>query len=470
MVRLPEIPVPVAGNPADRLLSLPIEDSVYDGARKCTPKAPRPGMLALQRWLEANARGVFWGSYRCEKWGKGQASLHAENRAIDWHLDVSVPRRRARRREADPAAAGARRRRQPAGARAPDGRRGADLGLRVLGRRDDAVHRVPARATASAASCKRKVNTTVAHRDHVHIGMTKRGAAARTSLLEPGPVIRAILAGCAAPPCSRACSALAVLGGGCAGDRRGRRREDRRSLTGEKPPRPREPGEAAAAAEEAARRASSQPEAGATGAAGAPSPSRTRASTIRARSRRGAGQLRRPRGRPACSRGVGGGGTTKATALSNGVALPPLEAPEAVRQIIEAGNSIARTPYKWGGGHGKWQDTGYDCSGSVSFALAAAGLLDAPLASGPLMSWGKPGQGQVGHDLLQPRPRLPRGRGHPLRHLRPARDGLALAERAAHERGLRRPPSAGPVSRLGVATPSRPPGGAPMKGVQRVPS
>ena len=63
-----------------------------------------------------------------------------------------------------------------------------------------------------------------------------------------------------------------------------------------------------------------------------------------------------------------------------------------MRQIIEAGNSIARTPYKWGGGHGSWQDTGYDCSGSVSFALAAAGLLDGPLASGPLMSWGKPGR------------------------------------------------------------------------------
>ena len=48
----------------------------------------------------------------------------------------------------------------------------------------------------------------------------------------------------------------------------------------------------------------------------------------------------------------------------------------------------------WGGGHGKWQDTGYDCSGSVSFALAAAGLLSAPLASGPLMSWGEPGKGK----------------------------------------------------------------------------
>lgn len=85
---------------------------------------------------------------------------------------------------------------------------------------------------------------------------------------------------------------------------------------------------------------------------------------------------------------------TKATALPNGIALPPLEAPEEVKQIIEAGNIIARSPYKWGGGHGKWLDNGYDCSGSVSFALAAAGLLDGPLASGPLMGWGKPGKGK----------------------------------------------------------------------------
>ena len=84
----------------------------------------------------------------------------------------------------------------------------------------------------------------------------------------------------------------------------------------------------------------------------------------------------------------------KAEVLKNGVALPPLEAPAEVRAIFEAGNTIARSPYKWGGGHGKWQDNGYDCSGSVSYALAAAGLLNAPQASGPLMRYGKPGKGK----------------------------------------------------------------------------
>jgi hypothetical protein len=95
-------------------------------------------------------------------------------------------------------------------------------------------------------------------------------------------------------------------------------------------------------------------------------------------------------GRPSTA----GDGIRQATALPNGIALPPLEAPEAVRQMIEAGNVIARTPYLWGGGHGKWVDKGYDCSGSVSFVLASAGYLEAPLASGPLMSWGEPGPGK----------------------------------------------------------------------------
>ncbi len=84
----------------------------------------------------------------------------------------------------------------------------------------------------------------------------------------------------------------------------------------------------------------------------------------------------------------------KATALANGVALPPLEAPDAVLDVIRAGNIIARTPYKWGGGHGRFKDNGYDCSGSVSYALYFAGLIDGPHTSGDLMAYGKPGPGK----------------------------------------------------------------------------
>jgi hypothetical protein len=68
--------------------------------------------------------------------------------------------------------------------------------------------------------------------------------------------------------------------------------------------------------------------------------------------------------------------------------------PEPVRRIIAAGTSIARTPYKYGGGHARWHDTGYDCSGSVSFALHGAGLVDRAYTSGELMSWGAPGKGR----------------------------------------------------------------------------
>lgn len=99
------------------------------------------------------------------------------------------------------------------------------------------------------------------------------------------------------------------------------------------------------------------------------------------------------RRRPRLNRGASASVGT-ATVTQDGLAVPPPDAPAGVRAAIEAGNAIARSPYKWGGGHGKWIDTGYDCSGSVSYVLAAAGLLDGPLASGPLMSWGEPGKGK----------------------------------------------------------------------------
>ena len=85
---------------------------------------------------------------------------------------------------------------------------------------------------------------------------------------------------------------------------------------------------------------------------------------------------------------------TNGYVTSDGKAVAPDDAPQEVKDVIAAGNRIFDKPYRYGGGHGKWKDTGYDCSGSVSFALAAAGLLNGPLASGPLMSWGRPGPGK----------------------------------------------------------------------------
>jgi peptidoglycan hydrolase-like protein with peptidoglycan-binding domain len=68
--------------------------------------------------------------------------------------------------------------------------------------------------------------------------------------------------------------------------------------------------------------------------------------------------------------------------------------PIRVRRVIAAANRIAHKPYKYGGGHGQWNDTGYDCSGSVSYALHGAGLLGAPLPSGGFQSWGAAGRGR----------------------------------------------------------------------------
>ena len=83
-----------------------------------------------------------------------------------------------------------------------------------------------------------------------------------------------------------------------------------------------------------------------------------------------------------------------ATIGPDGKAIAPAGAPPQVLQIIAAGNEIASHPYKYGGGHGKWQDSGYDCSGSVSYALHGAGLLDEALPSGGFVNWGDPGPGQ----------------------------------------------------------------------------
>lgn len=163
----------VPRNPADALASLPIEAPRYDRARGCTRSTPAPGAASLARWLGRTTRGSSWGVVRCERWGKGSASLHAEGRALDWHLDAGD--------RADRAAA----RKLIAKLLAPD-RRGRPAALaRRMGIQEiiwdcqawfggaSQLHRYSA--------CRRGVDRTTAHRDHVHLGLTKDGAAKRTS-------------------------------------------------------------------------------------------------------------------------------------------------------------------------------------------------------------------------------------------------------------------------------------------------
>ncbi len=103
---------------------------------------------------------------------------------------------------------------------------------------------------------------------------------------------------------------------------------------------------------------------------------------------------------------AGAGGSVPATApapltpgqsaqyISESQASVPSSAPPAVQAAIEASNSIATTPYIWGGGHGSFESSGYDCSGAVSFALNGGGFLSSPLDSTGLSTWGEPGSGQ----------------------------------------------------------------------------
>lgn len=86
--------------------------------------------------------------------------------------------------------------------------------------------------------------------------------------------------------------------------------------------------------------------------------------------------------------------TEKAKLLPNGTLVPPKSAPPRVKRVIAAANKISRKPYIYGGGHARWWDRGYDCSGAVSFALRGGKFLKSPLPSGPMARWGRAGEGR----------------------------------------------------------------------------
>ena len=177
--KLPNPLPPVKGNPADALVDLPIEDSAYDRAAKCKNRR-NAGITALANWLGANTRGVFWGSYRCEKWGKHSASLHAENRAIDWHLDAF---NKADSRAADKLI---RLLLAPDNAGNPQAlarRMGVeeliwDCGYWGAGMTEFRPYSVCYKRNGKK---RKRFDRTAAHQDHIHIGMTKRGAKGLTS-------------------------------------------------------------------------------------------------------------------------------------------------------------------------------------------------------------------------------------------------------------------------------------------------
>lgn len=85
---------------------------------------------------------------------------------------------------------------------------------------------------------------------------------------------------------------------------------------------------------------------------------------------------------------------TKARLLANGQAAAPADAPREVQEAVWAANRIIGMPYRYGGGHQRFEDSGYDCSGTVSYALHGADLLDGALDSSSFMKWGDAGKGE----------------------------------------------------------------------------
>jgi hypothetical protein len=170
---------PVAGNPADRLAHLPIDDYVSDDARRCR-RSPMPGTVALERWLARNVRGASWGIMRCSRLDRRRLSLHAEGRAVDWHLDAgSRTDRRAAKRLITMLLASDRAGNPHALARRM-GIQEIIWDCRSWWAGSDRMEPYSV-CLDRRGRAKKDVNVTLAHRDHVHIGLNLPGARKRTS-------------------------------------------------------------------------------------------------------------------------------------------------------------------------------------------------------------------------------------------------------------------------------------------------
>lgn len=176
----------VANNPAELLVNLPLDPLGYDPATRCV-KQPTKGALALVAWLPTvSHRGSNWGIIRCELWGKGQASLHAEGRAVDWHVDAAVPAERAEAESLIALLLAADSRGQPAALARRLGIQGLIWDCRAWWGRGTGLVRYGI-CTNPDGSWKRKVDPTLAHRNHIHLELSKAGAALRTSWWTAGP-------------------------------------------------------------------------------------------------------------------------------------------------------------------------------------------------------------------------------------------------------------------------------------------
>ncbi len=183
-LRIDALALELPDNPAEHLVQVEPDPEEYDRATRCS-RTPKPGMTAFVAWLGRNTVGSSWGTFRCELWGKGEASLHAEGRAVDWHLDSRVPAQRASGK------------RLVAMLLAPDSAGNPRALARRMGVQeiiwdcsywsaggDDFGPYAP--CFGKSGQRRKRVDATVGHLDHIHIGLSKAGAMRRTSWWQQG--------------------------------------------------------------------------------------------------------------------------------------------------------------------------------------------------------------------------------------------------------------------------------------------
>jgi hypothetical protein len=171
----------ITTNPANRpvLLSEPIEELQYDNAKRCLSH-PQPGTLALESWLQRNWRGVSWGIMRCEKLSPHNFSLHSEGRAIDWHLDAGVPvERHAALRLIDMLLAPDSDGNEAALARRM-GVQGLIFNCRQWFGYGDRLSPY-SYCYRRDGKLRKRIDRTLAHRNHIHVELNWAGARKRTS-------------------------------------------------------------------------------------------------------------------------------------------------------------------------------------------------------------------------------------------------------------------------------------------------
>lgn len=168
-------------NPANdpRLLNTPIEDFRYDEARSCKDH-PARGTKALQGWLERHVRGESWGIMRCERLSGDSYSLHAEGRAIDWHLDARRDRDRRAARKLIRTLLATDRNGEPAALARRMGVQGLIFDCKSWWSGQDGLGKY-SYCYGRNGEKRDNLNPTQAHVDHVHIEVNRPGARKRTS-------------------------------------------------------------------------------------------------------------------------------------------------------------------------------------------------------------------------------------------------------------------------------------------------